>query len=157
MITLGATLSTVEMPAIVRVSTQFDKTADASLANITGLSVTVTSGASYTFQADIFYTANTTGGISLAMGGTATATSLIVNGITYDQDSAAGTIRDMRRGPTMTSTLADTFNYTSLYTNVSGTVTVNVGGTLTLRFSQQSATGTSSVLVGSSLQVTPIT
>lgn len=157
MTTLGATLSTVEMPARVRVSTQFDKAADAALANVTGLSVTVTAGASYAFEADIFYTADATGGISLALGGTATATSLIAVGTTYDQDSAAGTIRDMRKGTAMTSTMADHFGQVSLYTRVTGTVTVNAGGTLTIRFAQQSASGTSSVLVGSTLKVMPIT
>lgn len=157
MTTLGATQNTVEMPAIVRVSSQFDKTADATPANITGLSVDLTAGRTYIFEAHIYMTADATGGINLSIGGTATATNLRAVGQTFDLDSAAGTIRDIRQGIAITSTMADIFGYATFYTRITGTITVNAAGTLTLRFSQQSSSGTSSVLVGSSLRVTPVT
>lgn len=130
-----------------RVSTQFDKTTDAALANITGLTATLVAGKTYKFEAVLYTTSNIAGGVKVGLGGTATNTALvysirIVNSGTITQGRTTST------GVTAV-TAADIF--------INGTITVDTGGTFTIQFAQNVSNGTaSSVLVGSTLTLTKI-
>lgn len=152
MTTLGATQSTVEMPTRTYVSTQFDKVANTSLADITGLTATVTAGATYLFEAILYMAADNTGGFSVDFNGTATATAFAAEGVTFN---AAGVVDQLRVTGLAALVANDTLATTPLL-RATGFITVNAGGTLTVRFAQKVANGVSSVLVGSSFTVSPI-
>lgn len=121
---------------------QFDKT-DATLADVTGLSQTVVSSGVYRFQADL-HTAGGAGGCQAAIGGTATATAFIQSGVAYAASSMVAS-NTATMGVAAPASASNGIKRIS----VSGTITVNAGGTLTVQFAQNSASGTSSVLIGS--------
>lgn len=124
-----------------RVSSQFDKTADTTLANVTGLTLDLQPG-TYDIVANLFCDVSAAGGQKFAVGGTATATSII-----------AGTNGNLEEyvtslGAALYDTVTGKDNTTLI---LFGTITVSVAGTLTIQFAQSVASGTSSVLVGSTL------
>lgn len=132
-----------------RVSTQFDKT-DTTLANVTGLTANVLAGASYEFEATLFVDANVTGGSKYAIAGTATATAVIYEVTLVDDTSNANTIVDRQTALGGASGQAGT---TAGLAKLRGLITVNAAGTLTVQFAQNAASGTSSVLVGSTFKL----
>lgn len=126
-----------------RVSTQFDKT-NTTLADITGLSVTVLAARTYTFTATLYVTAAAAGGAKVAVAGTATATAIRYGATTY----TAATVNAQAQATALgTAVGASTTAVDKIV--MDGTITVNAGGTLTLQFAQNASSGTSSVLVGS--------
>ncbi len=132
-----------------RVATQFDKTSDTTLANITGLSVTLISGRTYTFLAKLFTSSTNTGGVKVAMGGTATATAIRYDVITHDNAAVAGQSRQ-----TALAGAAGVTAVTAAQVEIAGTITCNAAGTLTVQFAQNvSDAAASSVLVGSWLNI----
>lgn len=139
-----------EIPQIQqsRVSAQFDK-ANTTLADVTGLTASVAAGRKYRFEADLYTTSNVAGGVKVAVGGTATATAIIYEGLTYN----AGAVTQSRATALATSVGAVTA-VTAAYIHVVGTITVNAAGTLTIQFAENTAVNTSSVLVGSTFVVT---
>ncbi len=145
----------IEWSGQTRVSTQFDKTNDAALATITGLSVTVVAGKTYQFKAKLHVTANVTGGHQYAIAGTATATAIIyqVNSISNTTNLFTINSRQTALGGAVGQAGA-----TTTYTEITGVITVNAGGTLLVQFAQNVATPatTSSVLVGSTFIVEQI-
>lgn len=128
-----------------RVSTQFDATTT-TLGNVTGLTMTVAAGRTYKFRAVLDATLDATGGGKYAIGGTATATA-----ISYRVQHLGASLAVL--SSTRQTALASSVNSTAALTDdavvIEGLITVNAGGTLTVQFAQQSATGTSSILVGS--------
>lgn len=133
-----------------RVSSQFDKT-NATLADITSLSVNLAAATTYKFLAELFVDADTTGGLKVAIGGTATATAIVYNVSAIDNGSP-GSLRLTSR-QTALAGAASCSGQAGYLVRLEGTITVNVAGTLTVQFAQSSANGTSSVLVGSHLIV----
>lgn len=132
-----------------RVATQFDKTNDAALGNIPGLSVVVQTGKTYSFEAILFTTSNVASGVQAGIGGTATATAIIYEGLTVN----AGLTTQGRAAALGTAVGAVTA-VTAAQMKINGTITVNAGGTLTAQFAQNVAGGAaSSVLVGSTFTV----
>jgi hypothetical protein len=132
-----------------RVSTQFDKNADTTLANIPGLSVTVAGGTTYSFEARVFITQDTqpaVGQSKVAINGTATATA-----VTYDIQTTG--VSNLSRQTSLGGSGGNGSILATIQTMITGTITVNTGGTLTVQFAQQVASGTSSVLVGSYFKV----
>lgn len=138
-----------------RVSTQFDKTSDATLGNVTGLSVAVAAGRTYTFEAMLHVNQLAVGGSQFAIGGTATATSIIYAGVnTVASTGAIVTPTTGNRATALAGVICDSVTGSTLYVTISGTITVNAAGTLTVQFAQKVSNGTaSSVLVGSSFTV----
>lgn len=137
---------------VKRAATQFDKTSDTTLANITGLSATVTAGRTYNFIATLFTTSNVAGGVKAAIAGTATATSIIYEAETSSAGvpGAVGTAR----ATALATAVGDVTAVTVAKITITGTITVNAGGTLTVQFAQNASNGTaSSVLVGSWFRV----
>lgn len=133
-----------------RVTTQFDKTSSTTLANVTGLSVTVVAAKVYSVRALLWTTCAAAGGCKVALSGTATATSIRY---TYRGVTTAGAVSQSTTQATALDTaLGETAALMQI--EIMGTVTVNAGGTLTVQFAQNANNGTaSSVLVGSTLEV----
>ena len=135
-----------------RVTSGFAKTSDTTLANVTGLSVTVEAGRSYKFEAVLYTTSNVAGGVKAAMAGTATATAIVYEGLATN----AGTTTQAR-GAAMAAAVAAVTAVTAALIVIRGTITVNAGGTLTVQFAQNASNGAAStVLVGSTLTVEDI-
>lgn len=130
-----------------RTTAQFDKT-NSTLADVTGLSVNVTAGKAYAFRARLFTTLNADAGFNTSMGGTATATSFI------EVVSWVNTTDNIARNSKIT-TLGGAFSdagYDVVMIEIQGTIVVNAGGTLTVKFAQAvTDAGQSSVLAGSTL------
>lgn len=138
-----------------RVSTQFDKTSDATLGNVTGLSVAVAAGRTYTFSAVLHVNQLAVGGSQFAIGGTATATAIIYAGVnTVASTGAIVTPTTSNRATALAGVICDSVTGSTLYVTISGTITVNAAGTLVPQFAQKVSNGTaSSVLVGSTFTV----
>ncbi len=135
---------------LVRVSTQFDKTSDVTLANVPGLSVTVLAGKSYGFTATLYTSSNVAGGVQAAIAGTATATAVIYEGET----TAGAAIGAQTRATALATAVGALTTVTAARIDIEGTITVNAGGTLTVQFAQNASNGAaSSVLVGSVFEV----
>lgn len=136
-----------EIPQIQqsRVATQFDKTT-ATLANITSLTATLVAGKTYEFEANLYFDADATGGDKFAIAGTATATSIIYEIVSVDNSTSANTITSRQTALAGSAGQAGT---TAGYCRIKGLITVNAAGTLTAQFAQNTANGTSSILVGS--------
>lgn len=138
-----------------RVSTQFDKTSDTTLANVTGLSRNVEAGRTYAFTAVLYTTSNVAGGVKAAIGGTATATSIIYQAEVLDGSTLA--TMGTARATSLATTVGDVTAVTAARITISGTIVVNAAGTLTVQFAQNASNGSaSSVLVNSSFQLIPI-
>ena len=133
-----------------RVSTQFDKT-NTTLADVSGLSANVIAGRTYSFDAVLFLTMDATGLGKAAIGGTATATNIVFDG--WCSRTAQSSILSVGFVNSM-GTATTAFGTNTIKTvTLRGTITVNTGGTLTVQFAESSASGTSSVLVGSTFTV----
>ena len=127
-----------------RVSTQFDKT-NTTLADVTGLTATLVAGKIYRFEAKLYTTSDVGGGVKVAIAGTATATAIIYEGLTIN----AGTTTQSR-GTALATTVGAVTAVTAAYITITGTITCNAAGTLTVQFAQNASNATaSSVLVGS--------
>lgn len=135
----------------VRVSTQFDKT-NATLTAITGLTRALLAGKTYKFKVVLFVNADVTGGSKYTIGQTGglTATAIIFNINLLDNATMAHTITSRQIAINGNAGQAGT---TAGLCVIEGLITVNVAGSLTVAFAQNAASGTSSVLVGSSLEI----
>lgn len=138
-----------------RVSSQFNKTSDVTLANVTGLSVSVEAAKTYYFEATLFTASDVAGGVKFAIGGTATATSIIYEAnIT---NGGASVTPGTARATALATTVGDATAVTAAKVKITGTITVANAGTLTVQFAQNASNGTaSSVLVGSNFIVNQI-
>ena len=137
-----------------RVATQFDKTTDTTLANIPGLSLTLTAGRTYQFIATLHVSPDAVGGQKYAIAGTCTATAIIYQVNTINNTTNANIINSRQ---TALGGSIGVAGGTSDFTMIIGTITVNAGGTLTVQFAENASSGTSSVLIGSTLVITDIT
>ena len=123
----------------------FSLASSVTLTNITGLVANVTAGGVY--QVDIYLatTNNGTGGINLKLGGTATATQLLIDTQVFN-----------------TTTLTAEANITALSSSlvnaavaatlvfITGTITVNAAGTLQLQAAQSVSNGTALTIANGS-------
>lgn len=131
-----------------RVTTQFDKT-NQSLSDITGLSATLEAGKTYRFEANLFTTSNSSGGIKTAISGTATATSIVYEAFVMNQGSGTN-----ERTTTMGTAVAGITAVSTANVRIVGLIVVNAAGTLVVQSARQAAAGTTSILVGSHFVVT---
>lgn len=135
------------------VTSQFDKTNDAALANVTGLSITLEASKTYIFRALLFVDADAVGGHKYAVSGTATASA-----IKYQLNSisnAANIFVINSRQTALGGAGVGQAGATGVFTEIWGLITTSGAGTLTIQFAQNAATPatTSSVLVGSYMAV----
>lgn len=133
-------------------SSQFDKSSNTTLANITGLTTgsNMLAGKTYRFEAVLFIDADVTGGSKYAIGGTATATDIkyYVNMICDASNLNVITSRQTALGGSVGQA-----GCTAGLTRITGSITVNAAGTLTVQFAQNASSGTSSVLTMSTFRV----
>lgn len=128
------------------VATKVDATTT-TLANLTDLSVTLKDGRKYSFMYKLLSTCDVVGGWKCDLsGGAVTATTINAH---YNASAAAAVF-----GSNVTALNTTSGNASAaLMIEITGTITVNAGGTLIPRFAQTAANGTSSVLVGSFLVI----
>lgn len=131
-----------------RVSTQYDNTTT-TLGNVTGLTVNVAASGTYRFTAKLFTTSDVAGGIKVAVGGTATATSIRYEGLTTD----AG-LTTQGRATALGTAVGAVTSVTAAFVTIEGLIVVSNAGTLTIQAAANAATGTTSVLTGSVFIVT---
>lgn len=139
------------LPDLKRCTAQVDATST-TLANVTGLSFTVVPG-TYVIDGSIDTTCGGTGGVKLTFNYTTAVLSAInANGFAYT--AAAVAVSKTTTTTTQTSIVASNTAFTNVI--LKGTLVVSTGGTIDLQFAENSANSTSSVLVGSTLQLTRI-
>lgn len=136
--------------AAARNSVQFDKTNSTTLANVTGLSLTLAVG-TYIFRAAFSVTADILGQAKVAINGTVTASALAFDILTIDTDNQTlNAIHLTSKGTEFPLGTAGT----AYLAQIEGTIVVSVTGTLTVQFAQNGASNTSSVLAGGFLSAT---
>jgi hypothetical protein len=127
-----------------RVTSDFSKTSDTTLANVTGLTVDVAAGRTYSFETELSFTCAAAGGVKAAIAGTATATNIIYDG--WIVDSGANGIKGNAQATALGGTVASAATTgTAGHILIRGTITVNAAGTLTVQFAQNTTNGTASV------------
>ncbi len=131
------------------VSTQFDKAGTTTLSDVTGLSITLTAAKIYSFEVVLFTSGTAAGGIKASMSGTVVPTSIIYEGHT----TTAGGIAYFARTDVIDNPVSAVTGVSVATIRIFGLITVTTGGTLTVKFAQNVASGTSSVLVGSFMRV----
>lgn len=127
-------------------------TSNTTLTLIPGMSVNVIAGEIYDIEIYLTGTANASGGLKVALGGTATATSLSVDTWVYNTTTvvAQGVITSLS-----SNLVALTGAFTTLF--ASGTIQVLAGGTLTLTAAQNASFATGSTFaVNSNMILTRI-
>jgi len=139
--------------SIQAVTSQVDATTT-TLADITGLSATLTGGRTYLIRLMLFLETDTTGGYKVGVdGGTATAVTFIADFHQNTLGSPATVV-----GSRFTALNNNTGNSggAGYEIQVTAYLKVNAGGTFEPQFAQLSANNTSSVLVGSTMDVQEI-
>lgn len=127
-----------------RVTSDFSRTSSTALTNVTGLSVNVQAGRTYSFEAWLDCTDAAAGGVQAAIGGTATATSIAYIGYTVADNAIKGKANATALGTAVGSTT--TTETTGIVIIINGTITVNAAGTLTVQFAQNTSNGTASIV-----------
>lgn len=129
-----------------RVSSDVAVTNNATLANVTGLINTVRAARNYQFEAVLFTTSSTAGGVQAAIGGTAVPTSLIYEGTTTD----TGSVLAQTRGTGIGSAVGAATSATVARIDIKGILVCSTAGNLTVQFAQNaSVASASTVLQGS--------
>jgi len=132
------------------VASNFSKTSDTTLANITGLTFTTASSGIYRFKANLFLSCGASGGAKVSVSGTNTATTIWYLVSLRTTTAFVGEVNTALDGDYGT-TAAHVFGEVIGYINVAN------GGTLTIQFAQNASNGTPSVvLAGSWLEVDKI-
>ena len=132
------------------VSSNFSKTSDTTLANITGLTFTTVSGGKYRFRANLFLSCGSPGGAKVAISGTNTATKIQYLISLRTETAFVGEVNTALGGDYGTT-------WACVLGEIVGYIDVNEGGTLTVQFAQNASNGTpSKVLEGSWFEVDKI-
>jgi hypothetical protein len=133
-----------------RVAADFDTGNSTTLANITGLSVTLAAGRTYSFVAELYTTSDVAAGVKFAIGGTATATAIVYEAIVHN----AGVLVAQTRATALATEVGAVTAVTVAKCTITGTITVNAAGTLTVQMAQNVGNATGSMaLRGSSFIV----
>lgn len=131
------------------VSSDFSKTSDTTLANITGLTFTTASGGIYRFMARLFISTGA-GGSKVAISGTNTATDIL-----YFTDFRTATVTEHALSTALDEAEGETATHIMIL--IEGYIDVNEGGTLTVQYAQNASSGTAAtVLAGSWFEVDKI-
>ena len=126
-----------------RVTSDFSVTSSAVLTNVTGLSVSLVAGRTYSFQAELYVTDAAAGGVQAAIAGTATATAIQYTGYTVADNAIKGKTNATALATAVGSTL--TTETAGIVVRISGTITVNAAGTLTVQMAQNTSNGTATI------------
>jgi hypothetical protein len=151
--TAGSLNSWVTIPTVKAVTADFAKTADTALANVTGLAIALAGTSTYMLEAILFVDADVIGGHKYTLDGTVTATAIKyqVNSI-----SNASNLNVINTRLTALAGTTGQAGATGVYTEIMGAILTNAAGTINVKFAQQAAAGTSSVLAYSSFKAVKI-
>jgi hypothetical protein len=139
----------IQYGGLTRTTAPFTATSNTVLANITGLTVNVVAGKTYMFRVWAPTTATTAGGVQFAIAGTATATY-----ITYEGNLESAGVFTQTRAAALAAPVCSSSTATVGTANITGSITVNAGGTLTVQFAQATSNAAAStVLQGSYFEV----
>lgn len=123
-----------------RVTSDFAVTSSTALTNVTGLSVSVQAGRTYTFEAELYVTDAAAGGVQAAIAGTATATAIQYTGYTIADNAIKAKTNATALATAVGSTV--TTETAGIVVRITGTITVNAAGTLTVQMAQNTSNGT---------------
>jgi hypothetical protein len=118
-----------------RVSANFNTTSG-SLAAITGLSATLTAGASYAFEAVLFCTLDAAGGGAFGLAGTCTATTIIYDIQVVNTNGTGAWLAATRLTTLGAAGVSVGGGVTAVQALIKGLITVNAAGTLVPQFAQ---------------------
>lgn len=136
-----------------RNSAAFTATSSTTLTNITGLTRNVEASRVYAFRAVLQTTAVATGGVKVAVSGTATATAISYVGVLTDGTSIIANTR----ATALDATVCASTTSTAGTCTIEGVLVVANAGTLTLQFAQNASDGSAStVLANQYFQLIPI-
>lgn len=138
-----------------RLAADFSITSSTVLTAITGFSATVEAGRTYRFEVWVPGTCSPAASFRFAMAGTCTATSIVYEGLLNDANAnAVAQTRSAALGGALFTGSAAASNPTAPEIKITGTITVNAGGTLIVQMCQDASNATASVaLRGSIYQV----
>lgn len=127
--------------------TDFSKTSDTTLAAITNLTATLGPG-TYAFRAYLPTVCGASGGVKLALGGTALATKITADTKTFNGNSLVAGGAQYVYNSTAAAPTGQLAALTGVVTDmyVEGTITVTTAGTVTLRFAQNASNATPSTI-----------
>lgn len=128
-----------------RNSAQFNVASNTVLADITGLSLTLPGTNIYFFRAVLFTAAAAGGGMQVAIGGTATLSSLRVSAWNYNGTTLNALTTATAKNTAMGAATAVTTNII-----IEGTFGVSVIGTLTIQMAQNASSATNSSILSNS-------
>lgn len=126
-----------------RVTSDFSVTSSTALTDITGLSVNVAAGRTYTFEARLMVTDAAAGGVQAAINGTCTATAIQYTGWTIADNAIKGKTNATALNTAVGSTT--TTETSGIVVEIVGTITVNAAGTLLVRMAQNTSNGTATI------------
>lgn len=115
-----------------------------TLADITGLTRNVAAGEIYAFRAVIFTTSTNTVGVKFAIGGTATATSIIADA--HVIDASVLKVVGTQRVTAMATAFGDVTAVTAALVIIEGQILVNAAGSLTVQFGQNASSASASTV-----------
>jgi hypothetical protein len=121
--------------AAKRVGTQFDRVSSTVLTNVTDLSVSLVAGRTYEFEAHLLTTSSSAGGVKVAIGGTATATSVRYEALVFQSGACVA----QGRASALGTAVAGITSVTDALVIITGTIVVNAAGTLTVQFAQNAS------------------
>lgn len=157
-VTISAGLVTIASECIMSktayiTSSDFVKTANNTLADITGLSATLVTGGTYIIRVSLSLSTTSTGGYQFSVSGTVTPSSLSGSAVNMPQTNAF--VADETNFTTLNTVLVNgsTTSATTGKALIDFTITVGTGGTITIQFAQSNTTGASSVVAGSFMTV----
>lgn len=127
-----------------RVTSDVSYTSTTTLGTVTGLSVNVAAGRTYSFRACLQVTDAATGGVKAAISGTATATAIQYTGYTIADNAIKGKTNATALDTTVGSTL--TTETSGILVIIEGTITVNAAGTLLVQAAQNTSDGTATTI-----------
>lgn len=139
----AGTLRWLQQAGMKRVAANVTNTT-ATLATVTGLSETVQNGRTYSFYAWLPTSEDPLNGLTVTVAGTASATSVIYEGVLTDATIIAAQTRVSTLATAVCSTVGGVSNATCV---INGTITVNAGGTLLIQVSQNTNTNANSTTV----------
>lgn len=138
-----------------RIATTQTRTSTTTLADISGLSRNVKAGSSYYFEAVLPTTSANTGGIKVAIGGTATATAIWYEA--HVSEAGAPKTVGTTRASALGTAVGDIQAVTAATIVIRGAITVNAAGTVTVQGAQQTSdAGATSFLAGGTFSLRPI-
>ena len=120
---------------VARVASDVAITSDATLYAVTGLSIDVAAGKTYSFEVNLQTTSNTSGGVKVAIAGTATATAITYDTIFTSAAALAMSTRQTALGGSGVGVTA----VTVANVRIVGTITVNAAGTLIVQGTQNAS------------------